>query len=63
MKKYPTQIECKLMWLALFHGEESVTIEAIDEIDNLTPWSEVEPQWWLDMMHYRKILQDEKDLK
>lgn len=63
MKKKLTQTECKAMWLELFNGDEPVTIEAIDKIDDLTPWSEIEPNWWCDMMHYRKILQAEKDSK
>ena len=27
------------------------------EIDSITPWSESEPQWWLDMMEIRRRTQ------
>lgn len=28
----------------------------IKELDNKTPWSETEPQWWLDMMEVASML-------
>lgn len=61
MKKKYTQTQCREMWEQLLHSERySVDIEAtikeIDRIDSLTPWSEVEPNWWLDMIQERKDL-------
>ena len=32
-------------------------IKQIDEIDRDTPWSQIEPQWWLDMMKIRRQVQ------
>lgn len=29
----------------------------IQQIDNNTKWSEVEPEWWLEMMDVQRLLQ------
>lgn len=34
----------------------NVTAEEIDAIDRDTPWAEVEPRWWLEMMDFRRSL-------
>ena len=60
MKKRLTQKECRELWEALRDREERPTIEEIDAIDNLTPWSEIEPNWWLDMMMERRYLVEQK---
>ena len=37
-------------------------IKDIDEIDKETPWSEIEPDWWLDMMELRRFIKDKFDI-
>lgn len=32
------------------------TSQEIDAIDKETPWSEVEPEWWLEMMQARAAI-------
>ena len=34
--------------------------DKVDIIDENTPWSEVEPQWWLDMMEIRRKVVNSK---
>ncbi len=41
-----TQDECKKLFYELCHEMD----KRIKEIDKETPWSEVEPKWWLDMI-------------
>jgi hypothetical protein len=38
------------------------TLFKLGMIDECTPWQEVEPQWWLDMMQTTRTLQDALDL-
>lgn len=33
-------------------------ITRIDKIDKDTPWQECEPEWWFDMMDFRKSVHD-----
>lgn len=62
MKRNYTQEECREMWEKLFYSEAGPTIEAIDIIDTLTPLSEIEPNWWLDMMEERKYILKKKGI-
>jgi len=52
-----TQDECKNMWHMLkkniLDRSPNEFIARIDYINELTPWSEVEPRWWLEMMKVR----------
>lgn len=57
MKQY-TQAECKALWESIKGNRP--TLEEIDNIDKMTPWSNIEPKWWLDMMDARKELQKVK---
>jgi hypothetical protein len=34
----------------------NATLSEIDSIDRDTPWAEVEPRWWLEMMDFRRTL-------
>lgn len=60
MTRQYTQSECRAMWEQVFHSEKGPTIEEIDYIDSLTPWSNIEPNWWLDMMRERRALMEKK---
>lgn len=31
-------------------------LEKIEKIDSLTPWGDIEPSWWLDMMDIKVML-------
>ncbi len=33
------------------------TLKDIDTIDGDVPWREVEPEWWLQMMTLRRVVQ------
>jgi len=33
------------------------TLDDIDKIDSDTPWQDFEPEWWLDMMEIRRLIQ------
>ena len=35
-------------------------LQRIEEIDERTPWKEVEPQWWLEMMSVARELKTSK---
>lgn len=51
-----TQAEMKDRW----EKTKAELLKEIEEIDQATPWSNVEPQWWLQMMRVqRALLQDE----
>ena len=41
------------------HKKAIICAKEIDEIDRKTPWSEVEPEWWVRMMEIRRQLQEE----
>lgn len=41
--------ECKVRWETL-KARGYFTVEEINAIDKDTPWSEIEPTWWLEMM-------------
>lgn len=47
-----TQAQCKAEWEAV----KKATIEAIKKIDENTPFSEVEPDWWCEMIDALKAL-------
>lgn len=32
-------------------------LKQIDTLDGYTPWEPIEPNWWLEMMELRKIVQ------
>ncbi len=36
------------------------TLSKIKDIDNATPWSEIEPKWWHEMMNVSAAIQDSK---
>lgn len=57
MKPY-TQTECKALWESIKGNRP--TLEEIDNIDSKTPWSNIEPKWWLEMMEVRRELQKAK---
>lgn len=38
-----------------FQTELNNFIEVIDKIDKETPWSVVEPDWWVDMIEIRQL--------
>lgn len=57
MEQY-TQPECKALWESIKGNRP--TIEEIDNIDSKTPWSNIEPKWWLAMMEVRRQLQKDK---
>lgn len=57
MKHY-TQTECKALWESIKGNRP--TLEEIDNIDSKTPWSNIEPKWWLEMMEVRRELQKAK---
>ena len=50
----PTQLSCKAEWEAL----KAEFISKIAEIDHMTPWSNIEPQWWLEMMAAEKAVRE-----
>ena len=50
-KYYHSQESCKREFSDLCEA----IVTRIKDIDNETPWSEVEPQWWLDMMEMERI--------
>ncbi len=52
MKTYKTQDECRKMFIELLEK----TIHEIDLIDRETPMtrSEVEPEWWLSMIFFKR---------
>lgn len=47
------QTEARKMWEALKEEMKG----KIDQIDQETPWSAVEPHWWLEMMEVRRSLE------
>lgn len=57
MKQY-TQTECKALWESIKGNRP--TLEEIDNIDSKTPWSNIEPKWWLEMMEFRRNLISDK---
>lgn len=42
--------------LAEWHKLKLEMIQKIEEIDNNTPWSEKEPDWWINMMEVRALI-------
>lgn len=60
-----TQSECREMWETLLNGsiwkDRAASLAEIKRIDDLTPWSDYEPEWWLLMMYYEKILREGVD--
>jgi hypothetical protein len=64
MKKYPTQEECKTAYLQMLSDWATLSREeklnGIKRIDDMTPWSETEPKWWLEMMALQKAVIDSK---
>lgn len=60
MRKYPTQEECRAIWLKTRATWDLLSreakLEAIRKIDDMTPWSVTEPKWWLEMMEEKHKL-------
>lgn len=57
-----SQLKAKLPEIQNITNIDEVLSE-IESIDNDTPWSEVEPTWWLDMEDYRRKLFNHKTAK
>jgi hypothetical protein len=51
-KNPKTQDECRNEWSKL----RIEMLGKINAIDQDTPWSEKEPEWWAEMEHMRKLL-------
>ncbi len=45
-----TQAECAAKW----ETTKALILEAINAIDKDTPFSDIEPKWWREMMAVRK---------
>lgn len=66
MAKYHTQSECRQMWEEMNQNYSFADLASpdlcenilsqIESIDKETPWSEVEPKWWLEMMEVQSFV-------
>ena len=50
-----TQASCAARWAAT-KARGNPTLAEIESIDSDTPWSELEPTWWLEMMDVQRAL-------
>ncbi len=53
----PTQDDCRKAYRAALKS----FISLLDDIDECTPWSEREPEWWIDMVELRRDLHNRSD--
>lgn len=51
-----TQSQCR----ADFEAEVRRSLEVVQKIDDETPWSNSEPEWWLELSDLRMTLQSIK---
>lgn len=49
-----TQLECRAKWEAA----KAEFLSQINDINNETPWSNIEPKWWLEMMDAEKAVRE-----
>ena len=36
-------------------------LNKIDKVDKQTPWQEIEPEWWIDMIEIREFILNKKE--